>query len=76
MHTFELSDDHIPLNKLLKVLGWVDSGGQAGLLIDAGEVTVDGQVERRKRCKVTPGQVVRIEGQQVQVMARAGAKPK
>ncbi|ART80754.1 RNA-binding S4 domain-containing protein [Oceanisphaera avium] len=57
----------IPLHNLLKVLGWCESGAMAKEVIDVGLVTVDGQVELRKRCKILAGQVVRFQKQQVTV---------
>jgi ribosome-associated protein len=59
----------ITLNKLLKVQGWCDSGGQAKQLIDAGLVAVDGTVELRRRCKICSGQRVEFQGNQVEVVA-------
>lgn len=69
-----LRGDYIELDKLLKAMGLVESGGRARVLIAAGEVRVDGQVELRKTAKIRAGQVVAFDGQQVQVMpAPAGA---
>jgi len=34
MQTFELKAEFIPLNQLLKALGWADTGGHAPDLID------------------------------------------
>lgn len=66
--TFSLEDHpFIPLHNLLKVLGWCESGGVAKDAIDEGLVTVNGQVELRKRCKILAGQVVRFEKQEVAV---------
>jgi ribosome-associated protein len=67
---FELEGSpHIELYRLLKVTGVCGSGGMAKNLIDAGEVLVDRQVERRKRCKIVAGQevtfadtTIRVEG--------------
>ncbi|MGM0563777.1 MAG: RNA-binding S4 domain-containing protein [Pseudomonadota bacterium] len=59
----------IELYKLMKLEAWVESGGRAKLCIDEGLVTVDGQVEQRKRCKIRPGQVVEFDGQQIRVEA-------
>jgi len=52
---------------LLKLEGWSPSGGAAKHAIDAGLVRVDGQVETRRRCKITPGQVVKMHGYEVMV---------
>lgn len=58
----------IELHNLLKVTGLCASGGEAKSRIAAGEVTVDGVVELRKRCKILAGQVVEFAGQRLQVM--------
>lgn len=57
----------IPLHNLLKVLGWCESGAMAKDVIDVGLVTVDGEVELRKRCKIVAGQVVHFQKQEVTV---------
>lgn len=67
-----LRGEFIELDKLLKATGLVESGGRARVLIAAGEVRVDGQVELRKTAKIRAGQVVDFDGQQVQVMPSAG----
>ncbi|TVS15485.1 MAG: RNA-binding S4 domain-containing protein [Planctomycetaceae bacterium] len=48
----------IRLDQFLKVEGLVGTGGQAKLLIQAGEVLVNGQIETRRRRKLDPGDVV------------------
>ncbi|MDR7268199.1 ribosome-associated protein [Pelomonas saccharophila] len=63
-----LRGDFIELDKLLKAMGLVESGGRARLAVAAGEVRVDGQVELRKTAKIRAGQVVDFGGQQVKVM--------
>lgn len=69
MQEFSLQgQDFITLNNLLKVEGWCHSGATAKAVIDAGEVQVNGVVELRKRCKITPGQVVEYASQQLRVV--------
>ncbi len=69
MQQFDLQGQpFITLNKLLKLQGWCDSGGQAKQIIDAGQVAVDGAVELRRRCKIGSGQWVAYAGQRVQVV--------
>ncbi|MCE4553485.1 RNA-binding S4 domain-containing protein [Pelomonas cellulosilytica] len=68
MLELQLRGDYIELDKLLKALGLVESGGRARVLIAAGEVRVDGQVELRKTAKIRAGQVVDFDGQQVKVL--------
>lgn len=69
MEIFELHDrEYIELNNLLKITGLCASGGIAKLLIADGLVTVDGQVELRKRCKIRQGQIVEFDGQSISVV--------
>ncbi|MEE3664465.1 ribosome-associated protein YbcJ [Brenneria sp. g21c3] len=58
---------HVELCDLLKLLGWSESGAAAKVAIAAGEVTVDGQTETRKRCKIVAGQKVQFDGATVEV---------
>ena len=64
MEKFSL-DGHpyIELNNLMKIMGWCESGGRAGVLISEGVVVVDGNVELRKRCKLRQGQKVEFADQ-------------
>jgi ribosome-associated protein len=57
---FVLRGDFIPLDALLKATGCAGSGGAAKLLIQSGQVLVDGQVETRRTCKLRAGQLVTI----------------
>ena len=49
---FNLEKEYIELNKLLKILSIVNSGGQANSIISNGLVYYNGQVDRRKRLKL------------------------
>ncbi len=70
MASFSLGKfSHVDLCDLLKLEGWVESGAQAKIVIADGEVTVDGAVETRKRCKILAGQTVEFAGQRVTVTA-------
>lgn len=68
METFSLGGrPHITLTNLLKICGWCDSGGSAKHAIEEGQVSVDGQIELRKKCKLNAGQIVTFADQQVQI---------
>ena len=68
MQTFHLENHpHVELCDLLKLLGWSESGAAAKAAIAEGTVTVDGQVETRKRCKIIAGQQVTFDGQSVNI---------
>ncbi len=67
MTEFELRTEYIELNKLLKIMNWVGSGGQANQVIEEGLVEVNGSVELRKRNKLRDGDLVVFQGNRVKV---------
>jgi ribosome-associated protein len=69
--TFEIRGDYIELCKLLKAANLVLSGGEGKEVVAQGLVTVDGELELRKRRKVRPGQTVDFEGRTIVVAANS-----
>jgi ribosome-associated protein len=67
--TFELDREFVELNQLLKLVGLCDSGGAGKALVASGAVTVDGEIEHRKTCKIRAGQHVAVEGVEIHVVA-------
>lgn len=67
--TFAVKGDYIQLDQLLKVVGWVSSGGEAHAAVEAGRVRVDGKVESRKRAKLRVGQKVALGGDTLELVA-------
>lgn len=61
--------EYIELCSLLKVANLVMSGGEGKEVVAQGLVSVDGQQELRKRCKIRPGQTVEFEGNTLEVVA-------
>jgi len=59
--------EYIELIKLLKLLRIAESGGQAKLMVEDGEVTLNGNPESRKRAKLRPGDVVQIFGKMITI---------
>lgn len=59
--------DSIKLDQFLKMQGVVSTGGQAKLLIQAGEVAVNGSIETRRGRKLRPGDLVSVMGETWQV---------
>lgn len=61
--SFALREDenHIPLIALLKATGVVDLGSEAQEVVTAGMVFRNGDVETRKRAKITAGEVIVFE---------------
>jgi ribosome-associated protein len=58
--SIEISGDMIRLGQLLKLAGAADVGADAKALIAAGDVTVNGEVERRRGRQLHPGDVVGV----------------
>ena len=67
MRIVEINREPVELHKILKFEGLVSSGGEAKLLIGDGQVTVNGEVETRKRRKMVTGDVIEFRGDQLQV---------
>lgn len=59
--------EYIELIKLLKVLRISESGGQAKLMVEDGEVKLNGEVETRKRAKLRKGDIIEIFGETVRI---------
>lgn len=57
----------ITLGQALKASDMVGSGGEAKVLIQAGEVLVNGEVETRRGRKLLPGDVVEIGGERLEI---------
>jgi len=66
-HNFTLEKEFVELHTLLKLLALAPSGGAAKAMIAAGAVSVDGQAEIRKACKIRAGQVVKVGDDEVRV---------
>ena len=67
--TFELEEDFIELFKLLKVTGVAESGAQAKMLIEEGQVKRNGEVETRKRAKIVAGESISVNDEVIEVEA-------
>ena len=57
----------ITLDQFLKQVGIVGSGGEAKILIQGGEVLLNGVVETRRGKKLVEGDVVEFGGQRLVV---------
>ena len=66
---FQLDDEYVELNQLLKLVGLCDSGGAGKVLVASGVVSVDGVQELRKTCKVRAGQIVSLGDALIRVQA-------
>ncbi len=57
----------IQLDQFMKLTGMVSTGGQAKIVIQAGEVLVNGVVESRRKKKLKSGDEVRFQDRTVVV---------
>jgi len=57
----------ITLGQALKASDMVGSGGEAKVLIQAGEVLVNSEVETRRGRKLLPGDVVEVGDERLEV---------
>ena len=63
--TLREGDEFIPLIALLKACDVVYSGAEAQEVVSAGMVLRNGEVETRKRAKITPGEVIIFENYEI-----------
>lgn len=64
-----MSDDPvIELQDWMKLHQWVSSGGHAKVVIQGGEVRLNGEVETRRRKKLRSGDVVEFDGRKETVL--------
>ena len=67
MKTITITTEFIKLQDLLKFANLVSSGGEAKERVQAGEVTVNGEVCTMRGKKIRPGDVVLFAGQELTV---------
>ena len=67
MRKIEITREPVELYKILKFEGLVSSGGEAKLLIGDGQVTVNGEVETRRRKKMVDGDIIEFQGETLQL---------
>ena len=63
MSMIKIRDEYIKLGQAMKLAGMAGSGTEAKLLIQDGQVLVNGEVELRRGKKLYPGDVVSYNGE-------------
>ena len=63
-----LKTEPVELYKILKFEGLVPSGGVAKLVIESGDVIVNGEIETRKRKKIVAGDVIEYGGEKIRMI--------
>lgn len=67
METIRIKDDFIKLGQALKLAGLVESGVEAKIVIQDGQVKVNGQTETQRGKKLVNGDIVDFDGNQFKV---------
>lgn len=67
MRSVAITRQPVELFKILKFEGLVATGGEAKLVIAAGQVSVNGEVETRKRRKIVDGDIVVFADETLQI---------
>ena len=68
MEMIEITTEYIKLQDLLKFAAAVQTGGEAKLAVQEGEVSVNGEVCTMRGKKIRPGDVVAFNGQELTVV--------
>jgi ribosome-associated protein len=63
-----IKEEPIRLGQFLKLAGLADDGSHARALIEAGDVTVNGEAEHRRARQLMGGDVVAVECEQFRVV--------
>lgn len=67
MEKIRIRDEFIKLGQILKLAGLVESGVDAKIEIQEGNVLVNGEVECRRGKKIYAGDVIEFDGRQIKV---------
>ena len=69
--TIEISTEFIKLDSFLKFAGMLETGGQAKEVVQAGLVSVNGEVCTMRGKKIRPGDIVEVENYRLEGVGRA-----
>ena len=69
-----ITREPVELYKILKFEGLADSGGAAKALVEQGLVSVNGEVETRKRRQIVSGDVIGFAAQRLRVLRAAAER--
>lgn len=71
MREFILNSEYIELVKLLKHLGIAETGGHAKMMVESGQVLLNGKPEFRKRAKLRANDEVEAIGIKIRIKLSA-----
>ena len=67
MNIIKLRDEYIKLGQALKAANLVDSGVHAKLVIQDGQVKVNGDVEYQRGKKLYEGDIITFDGETIRI---------
>ncbi|MZQ74779.1 MAG: S4 domain-containing protein YaaA [Peptoclostridium sp.] len=67
MVKISITSEYIKLDQLLKYAEVTSSGGESKLMIQNGEIKVNGEVETRRGKKIFPGDTVEVSGEKIEI---------
>lgn len=67
MREVEITHEPVELYKILKFEGMTSSGGEAKMVIEQGQVIVNGSVETRKRKKIVSGDIIEFRTDKIHI---------
>ena len=69
MQNLKIKDEFIKLGQALKLADLVDSGVEAKIVIQDGQVLVNGETEYQRGKKIHDGDIIEFDGSQVKIVA-------
>ena len=66
----QIKDEYIKLGQAMKLAGLVDSGIEAKIVIQDGQVLVNGEVDTRRGKKLVYGDTFSFQGNEVKVVGK------
>ena len=67
MRDVEINKEPVELYKILKFEGILSSGGEAKAAVAEGLVTVNGEIETRKRKKIVAGDIIEFGDEKIRI---------
>ncbi len=68
MQEIKVRDEFIKLGQALKASNLVSSGVEAKIVIQDGQVEVNGEVDTRRGRKLVPGDMITFDGKSVKIV--------
>ena len=67
MRDVDITREPVELYKILKFEGLVSSGGEAKTVVADGQVSVNGEIETRKRKKIVCGDIIEFRDEKLRI---------